>query len=268
MAETRKRKNFAGDESNPSTSSCAILVVKLLKRVSGEAKDAGGGSCVDLIFPRSLLIENSTFFSAQLSGRWAEACTRDASGRPVVVIKDCEEPENFAAALQKLHEKAPGDPAKCPVHTFSSFQDALRCLIPADQLCLSSVLSSAVDCLESIPWTTEQAEKLSEVLAKVSAANSFQKLVARRESPSEEARTLLLDELFARANFSSEKTVRERARSIAYEIMEHNLRSQPRSKATAEFFSAGLLRSLLQLKEKLEDLEFKAEAHGLGRLGE
>jgi hypothetical protein len=65
MAESSNRKNIAGDKLDPSTSSCAfpfweasngILVVKLLKRASGEAEDEGGGSSVDLLFPQSLLI--------------------------------------------------------------------------------------------------------------------------------------------------------------------------------------------------------------------
>jgi hypothetical protein len=107
------------------------------------------------------------------------------------------------------------------------------------------------------PWTSEQAEKLSEELAKVSAANSFQKLVDRTEPPSEEARTLLLDELFARATVSDEKTVRKGERSMAHKIMEHNLKTRSRSRDAADFFSAGLLRSLLQLEEKLKNLEFK-----------
>jgi hypothetical protein len=165
---------------------------------------------LELHLHRSILVESSSFFSAQLSDRWEDACTRDANVRPLLVIKECKNPEDVAIALQKLYERAPGNPEKCPVHTFSSFEDALRCLKPADQLGLSSVLSSAVDYLEGTPWTSEQAQELLEFMSRVSADKCARKLLAREEPPAKKAWTDILNQLFDRTAIKGARSILEK----------------------------------------------------------
>jgi hypothetical protein len=230
----------------PFNDAASSDVVVRLMNGAGDGKDKVSKS-LELHLHRSILVENSPFFSAQLSDRWEDACTRDANGRPLLVIKECKNPEDVAIALQKLYERAPGNPGKCPVHTFSSFEDALRCLEPAEQLCLSSVLSSAVDYLESIPWTSEQARVLFGALSKTSADHVAQKLLAREEPPAEKAWTDILNQLFDR----SASTIRG-ARSILEKMGPSQSPSHEGGKISAEAFSAGLQKSLSKVRGILQ----------------
>jgi hypothetical protein len=209
-----------GTSSVRDPSSSSDVVVRLLKgSVDGDTKPEQSKG-MDLYLHPHILVKNSSFFSAQLSDRWEQTCTRDVNG--LLLIKDCKEPEDFAVALRKLYGRAPGDPEKCPVHRFSGFEDALRCLKPADQLCLSSVLPSAVAYLESIPWTVVQAEQVSEALTKISAVDCAQKLLDRRRPSTEKVRTTLLDELLEGATDPSEPIICKEARLFMAEVMELN----------------------------------------------
>jgi hypothetical protein len=261
MAEETSNSNSIEAPKNRTTSrvfafndaSSSDVVVRLSNGAPGDAKDSDSESSVDLFLHRTILVENSFFFSAPLSERWASTCSQDASGRPVLVIKHCTNPEDFAIALQKLYEKAPGDPKKCPVHSFSSFEDALRCLKPADQLCLSSVLDSATDYIESIPWTCEQAERLSEVLAQVPAA---QKLLDRTQPASERVRTALLNQILLGATSRDPPHVCKGARSFMREVMQDNLSCMWKGDV-ASAFATCIRRSLSRLQERLENLQFE-----------
>jgi hypothetical protein len=157
----------------------------------------------------------------------------------------------------KRYEKAPGDLEKCMVHVFSSFKDALRCLKPADQLCLSPVLLSALKYLESVPWTRAQEAELQESLAHISFSdpNSVSRLLRRTEKPSEDDRTALLNELFLRATTSSKADVVKGERSFIQKLVDpdHSLR-RGRQPYPADLFAASLRRSLSSLAGNLNEL--------------
>jgi hypothetical protein len=232
--------------------SCSDVVVRLMHGpgdgISNESES------LDLHRHRSILVENSSYFSAQLSDRWANARSRDASGRPVLEVRGCANLQDFLIALMKLYEKAPGDPEKCTVHVFSSFEDALRCLKPAEQLGLSPVLLSAVKYLESIPWRRAQEAELQETLAHISFSDP-NSVLSRTEKPSEDDRTALLNELFLRATTSPEADVVKGARSFIQKLVDpHRRGSQP---YPADLFAAGLRRSLSILAGNLNELKFE-----------
>jgi hypothetical protein len=248
---TQSRNDSTGVRASscifPFNDAASSDVVVRLMTGAGDGKDEDSKS-LDLHLHRSILIESSSFFSAQLSDRWEDACTRDANGRPLLVIKECKNPEDVAIALQQLSERAPGNSEKCPVHNFSSFEDAIQCLEPADQLGLSSVLSSAVDYLESIPWTDMQAEEIRATLSQPQflAADFAQKLLDRMQGPScIEDGPGLLDELIQTAFTSDDAAVTHGARSSIQEMM--------KTSDLSGLLTAGLRRSFWQIKEALQD---------------
>jgi hypothetical protein len=160
-----------------------------------------------------------------------------------------------AKALQKLYERASTDSE----HTFSSFEDARRCLRPADQLGLSSVFSCAVEYLESIPWTRMQTEELLETVSLIgpSAATSVQGLLSRTVPLPGDVRTGLADQVIAKATVlgrSDVEIVKGTRRFIQEFVGANPLRS--RSKHTANLqFAASLRRCLAQLEESLQKRE-------------
>jgi hypothetical protein len=238
--KTRCTFSFNHDLSND-------VVVRLLNG-SGDGKE-GEPESLELHLHRKILVENSSFFSAQLSDRWEAACTRDVAGRPILVIKDCEKLGDFSIALQKLYQRAPSELEGSPVYTFYGFEDAHRCLRPADQLYISSVLSSALEYLESIPWTTDQTEQLLESLARMSIATfDAQKLIDRTEPPPEGLRTALLDRILVGATASGDPATLKGSRAFVQKIMERNL-SRPSSRSAAGAFALGLQRCISRLQQ-------------------
>jgi hypothetical protein len=170
------------------------------------------------------------------------------------VIKDCENLGDFSIALQKLYQRPLGESERSPVYAFHGFEDAHRCLRPADQLCISSVLSSALDYLESIPWTTEQTEQLLESLARLSIATcDAQKLINRTEPPPEGLRTALLDRILSGATAPGDPATLKGSRALMQRVMERNL-SRPLSRFTADAFALGLQRCLSRLQQVLSHM--------------
>lgn len=133
-------------------------------RLIGESLEGAGSPQADLHLHKSILVEHSTFFSAQLSDRWANGCARDEQGLPILEVKDCSNVLDLATAMKKLYQKVPGEVDYKLSHSFSGVEDARCCLVPADRLGLQSVFASAVAYLESVPWTSEQESKLRHCL--------------------------------------------------------------------------------------------------------
>lgn len=188
------RNAQGGSSFDDGTSS--DVVVRIVEGSEDGSKVENGGS-LELHLHRNILIENSNFFAAQLSDRWEDACALDANGRPLLVVTYSGHFQECATALRKVYERAPGDPTKCPVHSFAGFEEAIQCLKPADQLCLSAVLSSAAAYLESIPWSDEQSEQLSKAIEHLGLSSAG--VLKRMEPPSGLVTTELFTSVLSKA---------------------------------------------------------------------
>lgn len=207
---------------------------------------------LDLYLHRRILVENSSYFSARLSDRWESPCkSRDASGRPILEVKEVGCPEDCATALQKLYERAPGDPEKCPVHSFTGFDDALRCLKAADVLSLTSVWASALAYLESIPWTDQQTEQLQNIVGR-HGNSAAEKLMKRTDPAPASVRAALFALVVCEATPPSTPNAQPgSARSSVQEMMSRaNIAGTPDKTGTQAFFAAGLRQRLSRMKEK------------------
>lgn len=214
-----------------------------------------GTDVLNLHVHQSLLIKNSSYFSARLSDRWKETCARDASGRPVVELRECENARGCAAALRKLYERAPGDweDSGGVQHSFASFEDALQCLEPADQLCLSSVWTSAVAYLDCVSWSELQAEQLKKVVAQV--GGSLPQLLERLDPPTEELNANLLKLVLAKA--TADKNPHAGARSLVRDILSRSTVGNGRIKMTRVLIVEGLRERLSEMKVALSGMNLE-----------
>jgi hypothetical protein len=237
--EARKRARLAFEFDDVASSD---VVVRLI----GESSEGAESSEADLHLHKSILVEHSTFFSAQLSDRWADGCARDEQGLPILEVKDCSNVLDFSTAMKKLYQKVPGEVDYKLSHSFSGVEDALCCLVPADRLGLQSVFASAVAYLESVPWTLEQESKLRRCLHESNMAAKG--LLDRLDPHTEKWEAEILDALFAGATAQKLERVLQEPRRFIAEVLKPGAVQR---KAALE----ALRRCLRSLKEGLSHLE-------------
>lgn len=213
---------------NDHSSSDIVLILQNQAEPSGA--NATTSSLLELSLHQVVLTANSPWFARMLANKdksVGRAWRDDTSGGAADILDeqlgDVGIPQDCATALKKLYDKTSEDPLKCPVPSFSCFEEALRCLKPAHRLELSSVCSSAVGYLESIAWSQSQEEALFAVLSQIEPSSMVDRLWARFEPSSKNSQAAMLDDILQRATLAEDEMGRNMARSYFQKLVASNV---------------------------------------------